>query len=400
MKTVLHNTYSEIISTANLLEAWKEFRLKKSNKPDIQKFEIKLMDNILALHRSLSQNRYHHSGYKKFNINDPKQRLIHKAKVRDRLLHHAVFRILYPFFDRTFIADSYSSRQGKGTHKAIKRFRIFANKVSANNTKTCWVLKSDIKKFFASIDHDILIKILRSYIADDKTMNLLSEIINSYGSTANVGLPLGNLTSQLFVNIYLNELDQFIKHKLKVKYYIRYTDDFVILSTNKDELGILTKTIGDYLGTRLKLHLHPNKTSIKTLASGIDFLGYIIFPEHTILRTTTKKRMLARINKINLPSYLGLVKYCNGFELKSELIKITESKTASATTTPQNKFRGDPELRKLNIQNELVGKEGLEPSHPRGHQILSLARLPFRHSPKLKSKTRVIVLYSNPQYKA
>jgi RNA-directed DNA polymerase len=333
MRTILHNTYSQIISTDNLLEAWKEFRLKKSNKPDVQGFEIKLMDNILALHRSLSQNRYRHGEYKEFTINDPKQRLIHKAKVRDRLLHHAVFRILYPFFDRIFIADSYSSRQGKGTHRAIKRFRIFANKVSANNTKTCWVLKSDIKKFFASIDHDILIKTLRSYIADNKTTGLLSEIVNSYGSTDNVGLPLGNLTSQLFVNIYLNELDQFIKHKLKVKHYIRYTDDFVILSTNKNELTNLAKTIGDYLETKLKLHLHPDKTSIRTLASGIDFLGYIIFPNHIILRTTTKKRMLARINKINLPSYLGLVEHCNGFELKDEIIKIAESKTAPAVFT-------------------------------------------------------------------
>lgn len=307
-----------------MLSAWKEFQVRKSNKPDVQEFEIRLIDNILALHRSLLQNRYKHGGYKEFVIHDPKQRLIHKANVRDRLLHHAVFRVLYPFFDRTFIADSYSSRKGKGTHKALKRFRVFANKVSQNNTKTCWVLKCDIRKFFASIDHTILIELLKSYIKDNKTMNLLEEIISSHTSEGNIGLPLGNLTSQLFVNIYLNELDQFIKHKLKVRYYVRYADDFVILSNDKDYLIWTKQAIGNFLETYLKLDLHPKKTVIMTLASGVDFLGYIVFPKFVILRTKTKNRMLNRVIEKNLPSYLGVLKHCNGYELEKAVGEIVE----------------------------------------------------------------------------
>lgn len=321
MKTVLHDVFSEIISVDNLLSAWKEFQIRKTGKPDVQEFEIKLMDNILSLHRSLMQKRYKHGEYKAFIIHDPKQRLIHKAPVRDRLLHHAVFRILYPFFDRTFIADSFSSRKDKGTHRALKRLRKFASKVSENNTKTCWVLKCDIRKFFASINHNILLEVLGQYIKDSDALWLLDRIISSHSSSqSGTGLPLGNLTSQLFVNIYLNEFDRFVKHKLKVKYYIRYADDFVVPSKDKEYLKEILKEMERFLEDKLKLSIHRNKTFIKSLASGIDFLGYIIFPNHIILRTKTKTRMLARVDKKNLPSYLGLLSHCNGYKLREKIV--------------------------------------------------------------------------------
>ena len=166
--------YEDIISVENLLAAWREFVRGKRKKRDVQEFQYKLMDNILALHRDLKYGhgvsifRYKHGGYKAFKISDPKPRDIHKASVRDRLLHHALYRKLYPFFDRTWIADSYSCRKGKGTHKAMKRFRQFAYKVSRNHTRTCWVLKCDIRKFFASIDHSILNDIVSRYIPDER----------------------------------------------------------------------------------------------------------------------------------------------------------------------------------------------------------------------------------------
>ena len=288
----------------------------------MQEFEIKLIDNILALHRSLMQSRYMHGGYKEFVIHDPKQRLIHKAIVRDRLLHHAVFRVLYPYFDRTFICDSYSSRKDKGTHRAIKSFRIFIGKVSQNNTRTCWVLKCDIRKFFASVDHSVLLEILKSYIDDDKAMHLLTGIISSYNSEKNIGLPLGNLTSQLLVNIYMNEFDQFMKHKLKVKYYVRYADDFVILSNDKEYLLQLKQAIGDFLGMHLRLELHPKKTVIRTVASGVDFLGYVVFPKYVVLRTETKRRMLKKVSIRNIDSYHGIMKHCNGYGLEQKVRKI------------------------------------------------------------------------------
>jgi len=164
MKIQLAHSFEDIVSLDNLLEAWKEFLKGKKKKKDIQGFSFRLMDNIISLHQDLVHHTYKHGGYQAFNISDPKPRNIHKASVRDRLLHHAVYRILYPFFDKTFISDSFSCRNGKGTHKALNRFRSVAFKVSKNNTKTCWILKCDIKKFFASINHSILINILRNYI--------------------------------------------------------------------------------------------------------------------------------------------------------------------------------------------------------------------------------------------
>jgi RNA-directed DNA polymerase len=154
------HTYDDIISLDNLLMAWKEFKSGKKSREDVQQFERNLMHNIIVLHNELSTKTYTHSLYEAFNISDPKPRNIHKAQVRDRLLHHAIYRKLYPFYNTKFIHDSYSCRINKGTHKAINRFRDFHRKVSKNNTRTCWVLKCDIRKFFANIDNDILKAIL------------------------------------------------------------------------------------------------------------------------------------------------------------------------------------------------------------------------------------------------
>ncbi len=310
------HTYEYIISIENLLEAWKEFLTGKRSRLDVQGFEMNFMSNIISLHNDLVSKKYQHSLYQAFNISDPKPRNIHKAKVRDRLLHHALYRVLYPFFDKAFIADSYSCRIGKGTHKAMSRFRSFTNKVSRNNTKTVWVLKCDIKKFFASIDQVILIGILRQYIPDQNVMWLLIQIIRSFHSTeVGRGLPLGNLTSQLFVNVYMNEFDQFVKHKLKARQYIRYADDFVFLSASKPWLESLVPLVKEYLAATLRLTLHPKKLFLKTLASGIDFLGWVHFPDHRVLRTTSRRRLASRIAEHptfeTIQSYLGLLKHGN-----------------------------------------------------------------------------------------
>ena len=202
------------------------------------------MDNIIALHRDLKTRTYHHSPYHQFIIADPKPRLIHKATVRDRVVHRAVYRALYWHFHPRFIHDSYSCRLGRGTHKALDRFRSLAYQASQNHTKTLWVLKCDIKKFFTSIDQTILLNLLQTHVTDPDSMNLIREIISSFHSTKpNVGLPLGNLTSQLFANVYLDELDQFIKHDLKQKFYVCYADDFLVLSLSE---SFLTKNASIY----------------------------------------------------------------------------------------------------------------------------------------------------------
>lgn len=308
-----------MISLDNLLSAWNEFVKGKRNKPDVQKFQSHLMDNILDLHEDLANRIYIHGGYEAFNISDPKPRNIHKATVRDRLLHHAIYRVLYSYFDKKFISDSYSCRLNKGTHKAIERFKRFTYKVSRNNTMTCWVLKCDIKKFFASVDHKVLLNILEKHIQDSDILRLLNCVIESFETKPRIGLPLGNLTSQLLVNIYMNEFDQWMKHVMREKHYIRYADDFVIFSHNKDELIELFAKIGVFLEENLKLALHPDKVFIKTLASGVDFLGWIHFFDHRVLRTATKRRMVRTIKQSPKPdaiqSYLGMLKWGNGQKL-------------------------------------------------------------------------------------
>lgn len=295
----------------------------KRKRKDVQKFQLHLMDNVLALHIELKNKIYKHSVYEHFKISDPKPRDIHKASVRDRLLHHAIYRILYPFFDKKFVASSYSCRLNKGTHKAINGFRKFAYLGSGNHTKTIWVLKCDIRKFFANIDHDSLRYIVTKYIPDENINWLLKQIIESFHSKPGKGLPLGNLTSQLLVNVYMNEFDQFVKRDLKTKYYIRYADDFTIIFHDKTALSAFIRYIVYFLRNELKLELHPDKVFIKTFASGVDFLGWIHFPDHRVLRTVAKRRMLKKLNQSSneqtKASYLGLIKHGNTHKLKIKI---------------------------------------------------------------------------------
>ena len=317
MKIQLTHTFEEIISLENLLAAWEEFVHGKRERQDVQVFGRYLMDNIIALHNDLSKKRYQHGGYYSFRISDPKPRHIHKASVRDRLLHHAIYRILYPFFDRTFLPDSFSCRLNKGTYKALDRFRTIASTVSQNHTKTCWVLKCDIRKFFAHIDHAVLLRIMQEYIPNHDICWILEQVVKSFFSMGapRVGLPLGNLTSQLFANVYMNQFDQWVKHVLHAQGYVRYADDFVIFSYDRQTLLDAIPKITTFLEEPLHLSLHPKKVSIQTAASGIDFLGWVHFPDHRTLRTTTRRRMFRRIQEHptyeTLQSYRGLLQHGN-----------------------------------------------------------------------------------------
>lgn len=344
--------FEDITSVENLLAAWREFLRGKRGKLDVQEFGLHLMDNIFLLHRALANRTYRHGGYSSFKVNDPKPRDIHKASVRDRLLHHAVYRILYPYFDPKFIADSFSCRIGKGTHRALARFRTFSRKTSKNNTKQCWILKCDVRKFFASIDHDIILHILSSHIGDGDVMRLLEAIIRSFENLPNSGkgLPLGNLTSQLFANVYMNELDQFVKHDLKVRYYIRYADDFVIFSDSRERLRYTADSLRAFLHDRLQLRLHEDKIAIRTVGSGVDFLGWVHFPDHRVLRRATKRRMVKRLTENPKPetlnSYRGLLKHGNARKLGNEVSRkyssITPSPRRKSVSVPRRATRGAP----------------------------------------------------------
>ena len=179
--------FDQIISRINLLYAWEEFRSGKRNRPDVQLFERHLEDNLFTVRQELIDGTYRHGTYHQFHVFDPKHRVIHKATVRDRLVHHAVYRVLYPKFERSFIFDSYSCRVGKGTHAGVRRLESFARRVSKNFTHPCWGLKFDIKKFFDSVDHEILLEILSRKIESVRTMMLLENIVKSFSKSSSFG---------------------------------------------------------------------------------------------------------------------------------------------------------------------------------------------------------------------
>jgi RNA-directed DNA polymerase len=338
---VYRNLFNKLIDPENLFRAWEEFRSDKKKKEDVILFERNLESEIFKLHRELTSETYKHSGYTGFFISDPKKRHIHKAVVRDRVLHHAIMGILYPLYDKIFIHNSFSCRVGKGTHKGVQALRSTLLKASKNNTKTVFILKCDIQKFFNSIDHDILIDILKKLVKDEKLMNLLIEVIRSFNGDNSTlfggrGVPIGNLTSQLFANVYMNEFDQYMKHILKVKHYARYTDDFVVVSDSREYLALLLPKLSHFLSQELKLGIHPQKVEIRKYSDGIDFLGYVIFPHHTKVRKITVRRISRRLNEkatlykadklekekleASLMSYLGILSHADTHRF-SERIK-------------------------------------------------------------------------------
>lgn len=338
---VWHGIYEKLITKGNIFRGYNQFLKGKKKKRDVVKFAKAKIKNLNDLQLSLLNKTYQPGGYSQFLVHDPKTRIIHKASVRDRVVHHIVSDVLVKIFEPTFIAHSYSCRKGKGTHKGVLALQKMALKVSRNNTRTCWALKCDISKFFASINHQILLRVLKRKIGDEDFCDLLTKIVYSFYSDKTIdfddkkGIPIGNLTSQFFSNVYLNELDQFVKHDLKIKYYVRYADDFVIVDNNLDYLLSLVDPIQKFLKNELDLELHPKKVTTGKFISGIDFLGYIIFPSHILPRTKTKRRLVRKIrNKIRefkqekiteealnqtIQSYYGFLTHAHAYEFKKEL---------------------------------------------------------------------------------
>ncbi len=318
------HTYDSIITVENLLLTWERFLRGKRNKKDVVEFQLELGKNLLSLHQDLKNKTYAHGGYVAFNVSDPKPRNIHKATVRDREVHHLLHKELYWYFHVRFIHDSYSCRIGKGTHRALDRFKDFAREVSKNHKQPCYVLKCDIKKFFASIDQATLARVLERHIADPDIRWLIGQVVMSFHTTKQgIGLPLGNLTSQLLVNIYMHEFDMFVKQELKVRYYIRYADDFVLLSGDKMHLEELLLKIDDFLHKELQLTLHEHKVYIKNFDTGVDFLGWVHFPHHRVLRTATKRRVIQGMKgyprKETIISYAGLLSHGNTHKIQKRL---------------------------------------------------------------------------------
>ncbi len=293
--------FDKICSIENLELAFKRARKRRSNKKYVIAFEKNLAENLRQLQNELISQTYKPKPLQTFILQDPKTRKISKSHFRDRIIHHALCNVIEPIFDKSFIFDSYANRKGKGTLKAIQRFDFFKRKVSKNNSRKCFVLKADIKQYFDSVDHEILLSLVERKITDSKVIWLIRTILSNFKSSGTgKGMPLGNLTSQFFANVYLNELDYFIKHKWRAKHYIRYVDDFIVLSNSKKELVNLKLAI-DRVLKKLGLELHPEKSKIKTLANGITFLGFRNFIYHKLI---TKKNIRKFQRKVNELHYL------------------------------------------------------------------------------------------------
>ncbi len=239
---------------------------------------------------------YRHGPYREFIVTDSKKRVIKAAPFRDRVVHHAVVNIIEPIFEKAFIFDSYACRRGKGTHRAIKRLEHFIRSLQSRcavAVEQCgggYCLKCDISKYFDSIDHGVLFRILAKRIGDENVLWLLREIIES----SDKGIPIGNLTSQLFANVYLHELDWFVKRTLREHYYLRYMDDFVILGADKRHLDNVREVVRAFLRDELKLTLHPKKSDIFPIETGVDFLGYVLRDGKRFVRKSTVKRMIKK----------------------------------------------------------------------------------------------------------
>ncbi len=301
--------YEELCSIENLRLAFKKAKKGKTKKRYVKRFKKDLKENILRLREELLNKTYSPHPLKTFILRDPKTRKINKSVFRDRVIHHALINIIGHLFEDGFIYDSHANQIGKGTLKAVERFDKFKRKVSRNDTRKCFILKADIKHYFEEINHDILMGILKRKIKDENVLWLIKLILNNrmIGGKKIKGMPLGNLTSQYFANVYLNELDQFVKHKLKAKYYIRYVDDFVILHDSKDQLKKWKDEIGIFLKEKLDLELHPNKSQILKLEKGIKFLGFRIFYHHKLLRKSNMKHFERKLNQMKIMLEEGLL---------------------------------------------------------------------------------------------
>lgn len=305
MKTY-KNLFNKLCSLENLRLAFKKARKGKTKKWYVKEFESNLDDELTKLKTELETQTYKPKPMKKFVIRDPKTRTIHASAFRDRVVHHAICNIIEPIFEKVFIYDTYANRKSKGTHAGLKRFDEFKRKVTQNgklvrsakdnNMTVGYALKADIKRYFDTVNHAVLMKILRKKIRDEEVLQLIKIILNNHDTKVlGKGMPLGNLTSQFFANVYLSELDYFVKHKLKTKYYIRYVDDFVILHRSKEKLLLYKWLINNFLKS-LKLELHPEKSKVIPLHKGVNLLGFRVFYHYKLPRKSNIRKFERKLN--------------------------------------------------------------------------------------------------------
>lgn len=293
MSQTIRNCFEERLTFDAMLAAHKRARQGKANRGEVLEFEFNLEHNLVNLVERIRKGKYQVGDYREFYIYEPKERLIKSLPYIDRVVHQwYVHEFIIPYFLPKFIKDIYACIKGRGTHKAVTTMQTYMRAYYREQHGSFYILKLDIKKFFFNIDQQILRTILNKYIQDKKLKAFTKLLIVEH--TGGKGLPIGNYTSQFFANIYLMELDYFVKHKLRIKYYVRYMDDFVLLVNNKRTAQEIYKQIKIFLNKHLKLELNP-KSNYYPSSLGVDFCGYRIWCTHRLLRQRSKQKMVKQV---------------------------------------------------------------------------------------------------------
>lgn len=354
-RTTINEVFDSICDFEELYAAYRDARKQKRYRRDVMEYAEQLEANLITTQNELIWGMYEVGPYRPFYVTIPKLRLVMALQFRDRVVQHALYRCMNPFYDKLFIEDSYACRIGKGSHKAADRLQYWMRQVSRKPGAPWYYLKLDISKYFYRVNHRTLLDILKTRIADERLLRLLDTIINSEDTAfglpsgmapeecpddmwlTDVGMPIGNLTSQMFANIYLNEVDQYAKHGLRIHYYIRYMDDIIILHQDKAQLANFRDEIADFLRDNLQLDLNK-KTAIRPVALGVDFVGYRIYATHRKLKKSTAYRIMRRTKTLSLQlaageitreefdrviaSYRGVLSHCNSHGLRQRLNRI------------------------------------------------------------------------------
>jgi len=340
--------FEQLVSWENLWSAWQNAARGKRRSPTVAQYEFKLADNLLGLQARLTEQSYRPGPYHHFFVHQPKTRKVSAAPFEDRIVHHALCQIIEPRFERYFIADSYANRVGKGTHKAVDRFAQFAQSYR-------YVLRCDIKQYFASIDHQLLIAQLCKYLSEEEIVNLISRIVVSgdrvledqytavyftgddlFDIIRPRGLPIGNLTSQFWSNAYLHQLDVFAKRELGCRGYLRYVDDFALFANDRKTLWQWKSALIGKLA-ELRLTMHEHSAQVQPTASGSPWLGFVVYPTHRRLKGRKLRHSTRHLNRryaqwrngaitfaefdANVQAWINHARYADSWRLREQILQ-------------------------------------------------------------------------------
>jgi len=326
------NLFTQVVDFNNLYRAFLGASHGKRDRPEVGEFEYHLETRLCEILEELHAGEYRWGAFHCFWIRDPKRREIRAAPFRDRVVHHAIFNVLDPLFRRSFIADSYACIAGRGTHRAIERYRAFVQ----TRAGVGYRVQCDIKRYFASVHHEVLVDLLSRRLGDRRLLQLLRTLVQHGAETPDRGMPIGNLTSQLFANIYLDALDHYVKEELRVRHYLRYMDDFLLLAADRGEAREQLAAVRRFLAERLQLELNPRRVSIAPLSEPCTLLGYVHRADRgSRVRRRSVRRLWRRLPALarrlemeeitypharaSLASWFGLAQHANATRLSRSL---------------------------------------------------------------------------------